>query len=123
MQISSANSRAFPISGLSPAVLPTAPKSDVGSSSNAAAAVSAASKARTLQQVAPPVATTDSDASRGLVLARQRAGFDALVGNVQIGQLGSEAAAQRAVAEYTTVAVQEQRFELDDVLIGVDVFA
>jgi hypothetical protein len=56
------------------------------------------------------------------VLARQRAGFDALVGIVQIAQPGSEAAAQRAVAEYNTVAAQEQRFELDEVLSGVDVF-
>ena len=121
MQISSTNSGSFSSSGLYPTVLPTTRKPDVGLSANADVAASAASKARTLQQVAPPVAATSSDASHGLVLARQRAGVDAFV--AQIGQSGNEAAAQRAVAEYATVAVQEQRFELDEVLTGVDVFA
>ena len=130
MQISSTNAGFFAGSGLSVA-LPTARRPAVELSNNAHADVSSATNARALQQKAPPIApvntsvnaANDADGSRMLVLARQREGFDGLSGNVQIHKPGNEVAARRAVAEYNNVAMQEQRFELNSVLAGVDVFA
>lgn len=127
MQISFANTGSYfspgPFASPGTAVEPTVRKPDAGPSSDANRAVLAASDARTLQRIAPPVTPTNSEASRALVLARQQAGFDGLSGVVPVGQSGNEAAVQRAVAEYSAVATQEQRFELDDVLAGIDVFA
>jgi len=129
MQISSTNAGFVAGSGLS-AALSTARRPAVERPANAHAGVSSAVNARALQQIAPPVApvntsvnaANDADASRAVVLARQRAGFDGLQSNMQTGRLGNEAAAQRAVMEYNNVAAQEQRFELISVLAGVDVF-
>lgn len=128
MQISSANSGVssssglYPNTGLSESV-PAQRKSaaDVSASANENRTVSTASDARAVQQVAPPLATPDGEAARALVLARQRAGSaSGLTGGLQTD---SAATAQRAVAAYNTVAGQEQRFELDEVLVGIDVFA
>jgi len=127
MQISSTNSGSYSSSDLYPAVLPAVRKQAVGASANVDADITAASNARSLQQVVPAVAatyvSTNADASRVLVLERQRTGFGSAPGNVQIGRLGNEAAAQRAVLEYRNVATQEQRVELSGVLAGIDVFA
>jgi len=130
MQISSANAGFVPSSG-PPIALPTARKPAVEPSSNGHADVSSAVNARALPQIAPPVVSADAsinaannaDASRALVLARQREGVGDLPGNVQTSRLNSGAAAQRAVMEYNNVATQEQRFELSSVLAGIDVFA
>jgi len=129
MQISSSNAGLIAAPGAS-AALPTARK-PVESPVNAHVDVSSAVNARALQQIAPPVAPTntsvnaanDADASHALVLARQREGFDGLQSNLQTGRLGNEAVAQRAIMEYDNVATQEQRFELISVLAGIDVFA
>lgn len=126
MQISSTNSGSSS-SGLYPAVLPAVRKQAVGASPGVDADVTAASNARSLQQVVPAVAPTNvsnnADAYGALILARQRGGYDTSVASVQAGRLDNGAAAQRAVQEYTNVAVQEQRFELSGVLAGIDLFA
>jgi len=122
MQITSTNAGFVSNPGL-----PTARKQAANTHADAASTANA----HTLQRTAPPVApantptntSTNADAPRMLVLARQREGVDGLSGNVQTGRLGSEAAAQRAVAEYNSVAMHEQRLELSSVLVGVDVFA
>lgn len=119
MQISSTRS------GLYPAVLPATRGPDAAANVDA----NPANDPRSLQPIVAPVATPgvannpNADTSRALLLARQRAGADVLTGVVQSGQSGNEAAARRAVAEYNTVATQEQRFESDGVLVGIDVFA
>lgn len=122
MQITSTNAGFVSNPGL-----PTARKQAANTHADAASTANA----HTLQRTAPPVApantptntSTNADAPRMLVLARQREGVDGLSGNVQTGRLGSEAAAQRAVAEYNSVAMHEQRLELSSVLVGIDVFA
>ncbi len=128
MQISSTNTGFISGAG-QPAALSTARRPVVELPANAN--VSSTVNARALQQIAPLVApvntsvnvANNADVARALVLARQREGVDGLPGNVQAGRLGNEAAAQRAVREYNNVAMQEQRFELIDVLAGIDVFA
>ena len=130
MQISSTNAGLMAGSGLSVA-LSTTRRPAAEPPATAHTDVSSAVNARALQQIAPPVAptnssvnaTNDADASRALVLARQREGVDGLQSNVQTGRLGNEAVAQRAIMEYDNVATQEQRFELISVLAGIDVFA
>ncbi len=122
MQITSTNAGFVSNPGL-----PTARKQAANTHADAASTANA----HTLQQTAPPVVptntptntSTNADASRMLALARQREGVDGLSGNVQTGRLGGEATAQRAVAEYNSVAMQEQRLELSSVLVGIDVFA
>ncbi|HHI93867.1 MAG TPA: hypothetical protein ENK04_10225 [Gammaproteobacteria bacterium] len=126
MQITSTNAGFVSNPGL-----PTARKQAANTHADAASTANA----HTLQRTAPPVvpantptntstnAANNAGAPRMLVLARQREGVDGLSGNVQTGRLGSEAAAQRAVAEYNSVAMHEQRLELSSVLVGVDVFA
>lgn len=129
MQISSTNSglpassRLPTGSALSSALVPAARRdaAEASANSNENQAASASKDARALQQVAPPLAVLSGEASRALVLARQRAGVN--TGSVQTDNAANAAAAQRALAEYNTVAGQEQRFELDGVLVGVDVFA
>jgi len=125
MQISSTNTGFVTGSGLSVA-LPTARRPAVELSGNAHADVSSAANTRTLQRITPPVAPVNTlvnaanDADGSLVLARQREGLDGLSST---NKPGNEVTAQRAVAEYNNVAMQEQRFELNSVLAGVDVFA
>ncbi len=130
MQISSTNAGLMAGSGLSVA-LSTTRRPVAEPPATAHTDVSSAVNARALQQIAPPVAPTntsvnaanDADASHALVLARQREGVDGLQSNLQAGRLGNEAVAQRAIMEYDNVATQEQRFELISVLAGIDVFA
>lgn len=121
MQITSTSSRLYP------AVLPAARRPDAGASSAPNADAVSTSNARSLPPVITPVAANNTlgngDASRALVLARQRAGLEASAGVVRINQSGNEAAAQRALAEYNTVAAQGPRFESGGVLVGIDVFA
>jgi len=130
MQTSSINAGLVAGPGLS-AALSTARKPAVELSATAHTDVSSAVNARTLQQIAPPIAPVNTvvnaahnaDAAGALVLARQREGLDSLQSNVPTGRPGNEAAAQRAIMEYSNVATQEQRFELSNVLAGIDVFA
>jgi hypothetical protein len=124
MHISSATSGAASRPGLYPALVPASRRDATDTVANAAdkRALSVTSEARSLQQVAPPVAE-NGDASRALVLARQREGSIGLAGSVESGGVGDAAAAQRAVAQYAAVASTEQRFELTEVLAGIDVFA
>ncbi len=130
MQISSTNAGLMAGSGMSVA-LSTARRPTTEQPATTHTDVSSAVNARALQQIASPVVPTntsvnaanDADASRALVLARQREEVDGLQGNLQAGRLGNEAVAQRAIMEYDNVATQEQRFELISVLAGIDVFA
>jgi hypothetical protein len=117
-----ANSRLPTGSAPNSALVPAAPRqaAEAAANSNESQAASASKDARALQQVAPPLAVLSGEASRALVLARQRADVG---GSVQADSAGNAAAAQRALAAYNTVAGQEQRFELDEVLVGVDVYA
>ncbi len=117
MQINSSRS------GLYPTVLPATRRS--ASAEPANADIKSTSDVRSLQPIAPPTAASSvsSEASRAALLSRQRAGFDVLSGIVQISQSGNEAVARRAVAEYSSVATQERRFESAEVLVGIDVFA
>ena len=123
MQISSTRS------GLYPAVLPATRGAGTGASAQANADVSTTNDTRALQPIAAPVAASDAvtnpntEASRALLFARQRAGADVLEGVVQSGQSENESRARRAVAEYNSVATQGRRFETGGVLVGIDVFA
>lgn len=128
MQIVSTNSGLPPGSGLSASsglgstLVPAArrPADDPAATEHTQRAAATAREAGVAQQVAPALALLNGEASRALVLARQRASEGG--GYVQTDKVGSEAAAQRALAAYNTVAGQEQRYELDEMLVGIDVF-
>jgi hypothetical protein len=123
MQISSTNSGLSTSTGLNSALVPVArrPAEDVSAADvGEKQAASTVTDARASQRVAPSTAVLSGEASRALLLARQRAG---VVGDVQTDAVENAAVAQRAVAAYNTVAGQEQRFELDEMLVGIDVFA
>jgi len=119
MQINSSRS------GLYPTVLPATRRSASAEPANVNADIKSTSDVRSLQPIEPPTAASSvsSEASRAALLTRQRAGFEVLSGIVQINQSGNEAVARRAVAEYSSVATQERRFESAGVLVGIDVFA
>ena len=124
MQIASTNPGLPPGSGLSSSsgLVPAArrPASEPQSTDNAQQAASAAREAGTAQQVPPALALLNGEASRALILARQRASDGG--GFVQMDQQRDGGAAQRALAAYNMVAGQEQRYELDEMLVGIDVF-
>jgi hypothetical protein len=122
MQISSTNSGLTSNTGLNSALVPVTrrPVEDLSAETGEKQAASVVTDARATQRVAPTTAVLSGEASRALVLARQRAG---VAGDVQKDEAVNAVVAQRAVTAYNTVAEQEQRFELDEVLVGVDVFA
>ena len=137
MQISSTRS------GLYPARVPSTPTPGAVPSQNTDGSANSVAETGALpiesSRLPQQIPRSTGDVSRALVSARQRAGLVSFVessqtgyvrtrlGNeVQRGGLGADSsvatAAQRAVAQYRSVASQEQRFELTDVF-GLDVFA
>jgi len=110
MQISSANT------GLYPATRPTTPRTIVPANGSASATTSPAEDTYSSRQIALSTASNNVVLSATLVSDRQRLGMS----NEERAYAATTA--QRAVAEYTSVASQEHRSELIEIL-GISVFA